>query len=64
MFDGQSLPQCWQIVDGPRDKIWDFVALVWPIRSRVIKTSQLLSGVGISWEVIVMVSQDTYIYHA
>ena len=26
-------PQCWQVVGGPRDKIWDFVALVWPIRS-------------------------------
>ena len=23
----------------PQDKIWDFVALVWPIRSRVITTS-------------------------
>ena len=28
-------PQWWQVVGGPRDKIWDFVAYVWPIRSRV-----------------------------
>ena len=35
-------PQCWQVVGGPRDKIWDFVALVWPIRSRVITTSSAL----------------------
>ena len=35
-------PQCWQAVGGPRDKIWDFVALVWPIRSRVITTSSAL----------------------
>ena len=34
--------QCWQAVGGPRDKIWDFVALVWPIRSRVITTSSAL----------------------
>ena len=35
-------PQCWQAVGGPRDMIWDFVALVWPIRSRVITTSSAL----------------------
>ena len=35
-------PQCWQAVGGPRDKMWDFVALVWPIRSRVITTSSAL----------------------
>ena len=35
-------PQCWEAVCGPRDKIWDFVALVWPIRSRVITTSSAL----------------------
>ena len=29
-------------VGGPRDKIWDLVALVWPIRSRVITTSSAL----------------------
>ena len=32
------LPQWWQPVGGPRDKIWDLVALVWPIRSQVITT--------------------------
>ena len=32
-------PQYWQAVGGPRDRIWDFVALVWPIRNRVITTS-------------------------
>ena len=31
-------PKCWQAVGGPWDRIWDFVALVWPIRSRVITT--------------------------
>ena len=35
-------PQCWQAVGGPRDKIWDFVALVCRIRSRVITTSSAL----------------------
>ena len=35
-------PQCWQAVGGPRDKIWDFVALEWLIRSRVITTSSAL----------------------
>ena len=35
-------PQCWEVVGGPRDNIWDFVALVWPIRSRVITTSSAL----------------------
>ena len=35
-------PQCWQAVGGPRDKIWDFVTLVWPIQSQVIKTSYAL----------------------
>ena len=35
-------PQCWQAVGGPRDKIWDFVALVWPIRNPVIITSSAL----------------------
>ena len=29
-------PQLWQTVGCPRDKIWDFVALVWPVRSWVI----------------------------
>ena len=32
-------PQLWQAGGGPRDKIWDFVALVWPIRRRIITTS-------------------------
>ena len=35
-------PQWWQPVGGPRDKIWDLVALVWPIRRRVITTSSAL----------------------
>ena len=35
-------PKWWQVVGGPRDKIWDFVALVRPIRSRVITTSSAL----------------------
>ena len=35
-------PQCWQAVGGPRDKMCDFVALVWPIRSLVITTSSAL----------------------
>ena len=35
-------PQLWQAVAGPRDKIWDLVALVWPIRSMVITTSSAL----------------------
>ena len=35
-------PQCLQFVGGPRDKIWDFVALVWPILSWVITTSLAL----------------------
>ena len=35
-------PQWWQPVGGPRDRIWDLVALVWPIRSRVITTSSAL----------------------
>ena len=32
----------WQEVGGPQDKIWDLVALVWPIRSLVITTSSAL----------------------
>ena len=35
-------PQWWQVVGVPRDKIWDLVALVWPIRRRVITTSSAL----------------------
>ena len=35
-------PQCWQVVGGPQDKIWDFVAFVWPIRNQVIATSWAL----------------------
>ena len=35
-------PQWWQPVGGPRDKLWDMVALAWPIRSRVITTSSAL----------------------
>ena len=35
-------PQCWQPVGGPWDRVWDFVALVWPIWSRVITTSSAL----------------------
>ena len=35
-------PQWWQPVGGPRDKIWDLMALVWPIRSWVITTSSAL----------------------
>ena len=35
-------PQWWQTVGGPWDKIWDLVACVWPIRSRVITTSSAL----------------------
>ena len=44
-------PQCWQAVGGPRDKIWDFVALVWPILSRVITSSsaQVLISLGWTW---------------
>ena len=38
----QSLATMLEAVGGPRDKIWDFVALVWPIRSRVITTSSAL----------------------
>ena len=50
--------QCRQAVPYLRDKIWDFVALVWPIRSRVITTfsalvrcRDLLDGpsVGFRW---------------
>ena len=32
-------PQWWQTVGGPRDRIWDLVAFVWPIRSLVITNS-------------------------
>ena len=35
-------PQWWQPVGGPWDRIWDLVALVWPIRSQVITTSSAL----------------------
>ena len=35
-------PQCWQEFGGPRDKMCDFVALVWPIQSLVITTSSAL----------------------
>ena len=35
-------PQYWRAVGGPWDKIWDFVALVWPIQSRVITTYSAL----------------------
>ena len=35
-------PQWWHVVGGPRDKIWNLVALVWPIRNRVITTSWAL----------------------
>ena len=35
-------PQWWQAVGGPRGKIWDLVAFVWPIRSRVIIISLAL----------------------
>ena len=35
-------PQCWKAVVGPRDNILDFVAFVWPIRSRVITTYSAL----------------------
>ena len=31
-------PQYWQAVGGPRDKIWDFVALVCPIQEMQIST--------------------------
>ena len=35
-------PQYWQVFCGPWLKIWDFVALVWPFRSRFIITSTAL----------------------
>ena len=35
-------PQCGQAVGGPRDKIWDFVLLLWTLRSRFITTSSAL----------------------
>ena len=33
----------WQVGRGPRDKMWDLVALAWQIRSRVITTSSALA---------------------
>ena len=58
-------PKCWQAVGGPRDKIWDFVAFVWPIRSRVITTSSALVRyrTEISWVVLVLVLGDTDLYY-
>ena len=35
-------PQAQQVVGGHLDKIWDFVALLWPIRNPVIATSSAL----------------------
>ena len=35
-------PQCWPVVGGPRDKIWDIVPVEWPIRSRIFTTSLAL----------------------
>ena len=51
-------PQWWQPVGGPRDKIWDLVALVWPIRSRVITTSSALVRCWNFFGGPVLVSQD------
>ena len=63
MVNGQCLTQWWQPVGGPRDKIWDLVALVWPIRSRVITTSSALVGAGTSSVAPVLVSQDRDLGH-
>ena len=56
-------PQWWQPVGGPRDKIWDLVALVWPIRSRWLQPLQLWLGAGISLVAQVLVSQDRDLCH-
>ena len=57
-------PQWWQPVSGPRDKIWDLVALVWPIRSRAITTSSALVRCWNSSVAPVLVSQDRDLCHA
>ena len=56
-------PQCWQVVGCPWNKIWDFVALVWPIRSRVITISSSLVRCWNFLESLSSVSQDIAIYH-
>ena len=57
-------PQRWQPVGGPQDKIWDLVAMVWPIRCRVIiHHLQLWLGAGISLVTPVLVSQDKDLCH-
>ena len=56
-------PQWWHPVGGPRDKIWDLVALVWPIRSRVITTSSALVRYWNFSGGPVLVSQDSDLCH-
>ena len=56
-------PQWWQPVGGPRDKIWDLVALVWPIRSGWLQPLQLWLGAGTSSGAPVLVSQDRDLCH-
>ena len=55
-------PQWWQPVGGPRDKIWDLVALVWP-NSKSGDYHLFSSGPGTSSVVPVLVSQDRDLCH-
>ena len=59
-------PQCWQVVRDPRDKIWDLLALVWPIRTRVITIpfdlNQLLDIEVDQWLQICIVDTCKWLY--
>ena len=57
-------PQWRKPVGSPRDRIWDLVTLVWPIRSRVITTSlALVRCWQFSSVAPVLVSQDRDLCH-
>ena len=49
----------YQVAGGPDDKIWDFVALVWLIRSQIITASS--AGAAISS--VALISRDRYLSH-
>ena len=56
-------PQCCQAVASSRDKMCDFVALVWPIRSLVITTSSAFVRCLDFLVAQVLVSRDKVLYH-
>ena len=56
-------PQWWHVVGGPRDKVWDFVTFVWPIRSRLITTSSALVKCRNFFGGPLLVSRDRNLCH-